>query len=371
MRDAGAWAQFINSATMFGRTGVDLFFVLSGFLIIGILVDRRDEPNVFRVFYARRFLRIHPPYLVLIGLYWLCYWMTGPNVAFNTEPSLPVQLLAQFTLTWNWLMAAYDAGVANGFSVTWSIGIEEWFYLLFPSLIVFSPARTLGRVLLLIALSSIAARAAMYLIRPDLWLAPYVLTPFRLDGLCAGGLIAIAVRDPRWPALARRYAKNARYAALALLLPVPVLIALIRPDLMMHMSLWGHTYLTLAYAVLLLAVLSDPGTRLGGVLRWRGFTRTGRYSYSLYLFHPLFISLVFVVAGRRELIQSWMDVALATIALALSVAFVVGLYHGVERHALAFGKTIRYGSSRGDAREPSPFVNTHRTTEAEAKSLPE
>ena len=192
----GSWlSSVLMSATVFGRTGVDLFFILSGYLIIGILIDQKDSPNVFRVFYIRRFFRIWPPYLVLVGLYWLVYVMVGESEGFNTRYGLLTQLAAQVTFTWNILMAITDSGISRGFSVVWSVCIEEWFYIVIPALIVALPRQRLLPALIAIAAASAFTRALFSLAFPDVWLAPYVLLPFRMDGLCIGGVVAVLHRS--------------------------------------------------------------------------------------------------------------------------------------------------------------------------------
>lgn len=117
-----AWRYLI-----FGRTGVDLFFVLSGFLIIGILVDNRDSPNYLTTFYARRALRILPPYLILVGACWLLFKVLNARAEAYFGRELPLWSLLTFTQ--NWVMAStnsYGATLSGG---TWSLAIEEQFYL--------------------------------------------------------------------------------------------------------------------------------------------------------------------------------------------------------------------------------------------------
>lgn len=178
------YAKPFHYLTVFGRTGVDLFFVLSGFLITGILTDHRQSPRLLPAFYARRALRIYPPYIVLIALYWTVFTVMGPTIVANADV-VPVwkQVLAQVTFTWNWLMAAYNGPIAQGFTVTWSVAIEEWFYLLLPAIVIFTPPRKLALTLFTIACCSVAARVGLHLLYPSAKLAPYVLTPMRLDGL--------------------------------------------------------------------------------------------------------------------------------------------------------------------------------------------
>ncbi len=262
--------------------------------------------------------------------------MLGPTRVANDDVA-PIwqQVLAQVTFTWNWLMAAYDAPVAHGFTITWSVAIEEWFYLLLPAIVILTPPRKLAATLLAIACFSVIARVGTHLLYPGAKLAPYVLTPLRLDGLCLGGLVALVYRDADLMAELRARQDDLMRLALRLCLPIPIVIALIRgKSLNAHMYLWGHLYLSIAFSVLLLAVVtrqSVPFLR-ADMLRW-----AGRYSYSLYLFHPFFIALAFVLAGRNRRFDAWIDAGLVAGAFAVTVVFCVVLYRVLERPLIAFG----------------------------------
>jgi peptidoglycan/LPS O-acetylase OafA/YrhL len=165
-----------------GWLGVDLFFVLSGFLITGILLDSREKPNYFRNFYARRFLRIIPLYYTVIAVMWLCYG--GPARYFV----LSYLFLANFA-------SAFRANVPHGAGVFWSLAVEEHFYLLWPLLV---------RILSRRNLALFAFGVVVFVPTLRLWAesarisyeAIYSYSYFRFDGLALGALLAIWVRTP-------------------------------------------------------------------------------------------------------------------------------------------------------------------------------
>lgn len=335
-------SEILRSATVFGRTGVDLFFVLSGFLIIGILIDFREAPNLFRVFYVRRFLRIFPPYLILLAMYWIIYLALGESAAFNTRYGFWVQFLAQITFTFNLLMAWADGAVARGLSVVWSVSIEEWFYLIVPLFIVRARGSWLFKLIMIIGLSSALARAAFHLAYPSLWQAPYVLPPFRLDGLCFGGLVAIMVRDnSTMNFLVKHQQSIGRFAIFNLGLAVLLIIA-VRKNLDSNMYIWGHLYLSFTYALAITAVVLFRGSKEARFLNQPALLEAGRYSYSLYLFHPLFISLYFQLAGRPESVSSIFDVAICVVSLFSAVALSVFSYWWMERKLIQLGHSYQY-----------------------------
>jgi peptidoglycan/LPS O-acetylase OafA/YrhL len=342
---AGWWADLLHQFTIFGRTGVDLFFVLSGFLIIGILHDQRNAPNLLSTFYTRRFFRIYPPYFVLVGIYWLCFIFIGPSQSFNTDPNLAVHLLAQFTFNFNALMAYYDGAVSRVFGITWSVAVEEWFYLLFPLVIMAVSPKRLSLALCALAIFSVLARATFHLLYPDNSQAPYVLLPFRLDGLCIGGLLALIYRNE--PVITK--IRRERYALAAItalfVLPIPFVIGMIRYDLWRNMFLWGHLYLSLSYGLLILFVLVLAGHQKLQLLRSRFLCAAGLVSYSLYLFHPMFLNLVFELAGRQPRYNEWLDVGLAALALIMTVAFCFALQRWVEGPLRQTGRRFKFASA--------------------------
>src|SRR6202047_461955 len=186
----------VVGVTNYGSYGVDLFFVLSGFLITGILYDARNEPHYFRNFYMRRLLRIFPLYYGVLAL----LFFVAPLMPLLRGPTLDFLVDHQ---AWAWLYAV-NIYIANegewSFSYLdhfWSLAIEEHFYLLWP-LVVFLLARrprTLIAVSLATALCATFARLTGSLMGLSWW-TTYVLTPFRLDGLALGALLAVTARQP-------------------------------------------------------------------------------------------------------------------------------------------------------------------------------
>ena len=198
--------HFIGCATIQTWSGVDLFFVLSGFLIGGILIDAKGSEHYFRTFYIRRAFRILPIYTVACLAYFPVARLTAYAFhAAGMKAAMPWYIYATFTQNF-WL--------ANGrwyvwLSPTWSLAIEEQFYLTLPLLIWMLPARNLRKTLIAGVAAIFVFRYAMFLHYPK-WspAAFYVLAPFRADGLLMGvigarsGTVgrrpgAAAVADPR------------------------------------------------------------------------------------------------------------------------------------------------------------------------------
>ena len=334
----GLWAKAIARTLILGRTGVDLFFVLSGFLITGIVLDRRRKAVAFLgSFYLRRALRILPAYLLLVAAFWSLVALTAPSPAFNAD----TPLWRHLTLTQNLWMADKGRWGPDAVSVTWSVAIEEQFYVVFPLLMLALPRRAIVWALLLVALASIAWRAAVYATTGAAF-AAYVSTPARLDALAFGGMLAWAWREPRLQSWLVGH-RGALFAITAGCLALtPALAIVIARDLPWHMFTWAHTYLSLFFSAVLLCVLLAAGSPLAAPLRASGLRSIGALSYALYLFHPFALSCAFLLTGRTEHIRDLQDLATVAFALLATLCICVLSARFMERPAIRFGRRFAY-----------------------------
>ena len=280
-----------------GWTGVDLFFVLSGFLITGILLRSKRSPNYYRSFYARRFLRIFPLYYAVLAFFLLLV----PRVfeSFNAFWTLG----ARADGAWYWLylsnLRMALGGERHPLDVSWSLAVEEHFYLIWPFVVRYVDERRLLAICGLVAAGAFAVRCALLAAGAEP-VAAYVLTPARLDTLATGAALAIvAVRTGSLGALARP-ARAALPAALALFAAGAVALRATRPvaadwvALVEGLSLTtrplmltlGFTLLCVVNGALLVCVLTAPaGAWLARGFETRGLRSLGKYSYALYLLH--------------------------------------------------------------------------------------
>jgi len=173
---------FLYKASLWGWSGVNLFFVLSGFLITSILLESRTQPRYFRNFYARRALRIWPVYiLVLIVCYLNAPWFVGLPVfeAFRTAPWWAYILFIQnlFHLT-----------LPPAIGPTWSLAIEEQYYFLWAPVV-----RVLRAPWILASLLfSFLIAAPIFRLHHYSWITPtHTLT--HIDGIAMGSLLSLAL----------------------------------------------------------------------------------------------------------------------------------------------------------------------------------
>ncbi|MFT3784728.1 MAG: acyltransferase [Tepidisphaeraceae bacterium] len=183
--------------TQLGSNGVDLFFVLSGFLITGILLDTRESPSYFRRFYWRRTLRIFPLYYVSLAIcFFIWPLLTGlhPSIAFAFEKGVGTAPHYQI-FYWAYLQNFLFAYLADypGLAHFWSLATEEQFYLFWPLVVYLLPSRHVWRACVALVGISLASRLICAGLQTSV-ITPYTLLFCRLDGLAIGGLLATLAR---------------------------------------------------------------------------------------------------------------------------------------------------------------------------------
>lgn len=186
------WERVVLWPANFGWVGVTLFFVLSGYLITGILLDTRDAPHRVSSFYARRGLRILPLYAALVALVFGASWCAGG--AFGVDQLTAGEAASFWLMLGNWSQAAAGSFLVGALAVTWSVAIEEQFYLLWPWISWSLRPRGLGWLCVIVILGCCVGRIAAQSAGLNN-VALYVSTWTRLDALAVGSLAAIAVRS--------------------------------------------------------------------------------------------------------------------------------------------------------------------------------
>jgi peptidoglycan/LPS O-acetylase OafA/YrhL len=274
-----------------GWCGVDVFFVLSGYLITGILVQSRGQPHWFRNFYARRALRIFPLYYLVLAL--LLWVLPRPPVT-GAETAAYLLYYQNFHFAFGG-----DRHPDLARDITWSLAIEEQFYLVWPAVVAWLTPRWLPRVCVLAIVGAIVLRfVGLELGIPK----PYFLTFCRVDALAAGALLALLPLPPRWFGALALLAGGAGLVGIAFatgnsLPAVPV------------MQTWG-LIAALAFAVGISVLARHDGViaRLFSLRPLRSF---GAYSYCIYLVHFLVIETLALrcygdPASPPNAVQRWL-----------------------------------------------------------------
>ncbi len=291
--DGSQLDRVVTHVTGVGWSGVDVFFVLSGFLITGILLDARSGSSpYFRTFYGRRVLRIFPLYYgALVMLLFVL-----PQV----QDIDPVRL-ASFRdhQLWYWTYTLNLRQTFGGSPTSdiveswhlWSLAIEEQYYIVWPTVVLMLGRRNLlGACLGMIAFS-VGLRIAMRIAGADEQLI-YKFTLTRMDGLAAGSALAIIARSPANLARFARLMPYAAAAAVAVLAGIAITSGELAPYDTNVLS-FGLLPVTVLGAAILVAALRAPERSAASLffnaapLRW-----LGRYSYGLYVVHwPVAIAL--------------------------------------------------------------------------------
>ncbi len=326
-----------------GWIGVDLFFVLSGFLITGILYDAKGQEHYFRNFYARRFLRIFPLYYsflaaLLLGLAAFEFlWPASYDHSLAAHKLWALQMWL-WSYTFNIRSAIAYNSVVTSVSHLWSLSVEEQFYLFWPLVILLVPSRRLTRVCVAILVISPILRLAASAAGLSGW-AIYTLTPFRLDGFACGALLAVYLKAGG--SLAGNTGGLLRMSGIL------GIITMAAAFLLKHRWPWiedlRYSALALLFTWVLSLAVAPKGTPVGRLcaaapLRW-----LGKYSYGIYVFHLPILQgskAVFGAVGLLGTIYSHkaLCVLFATFNITIALLAAYLSYHLYEKHFLKLKK---------------------------------
>jgi peptidoglycan/LPS O-acetylase OafA/YrhL len=310
-------------------SGVDLFFVLSGFLLGGILIDHRNSASYFTPFYARRFFRIVPIYLLVLVI---------GRMGDDGDLSLGWYL----SFTQNLYMAAraqWDIWQAQ----TWSLAVEEQFYLMLPLIIRFVPRKSLAHALVALVVAAPISRLLLFLLAGESALvADAVLLPCRMDCLLLGVLCAYLLREPHWRKVLSESIPALKWFA-AILLGLLLLCANRgRGFNSVFMAVPGLTLIAALYAILLLIVLLDSGL-LTRLMKRPVLRQFGTWAYCIYLIHILVPTWLFsFLLGRRFVIDDGLSVALFFASFAAVIACAALSWRYIEAPLIRLGHRYRY-----------------------------
>lgn len=328
----------ISDLTQIGWAGVDVFFVLSGFLITGILLKTKEKPNYFKNFYVRRILRIFPLYYLLIGFLLIFLPQLDRGAGEQTQSLWPFFLLYQQ----NWLYIS-KSRLSLFPMFTWSLAIEEQFYFLWPALLYFLKKRALVSMGIGIMLSSILLRLILML--PFLKIANvegffYYGTITRFEGLILGGLIAVAFYDnDKWKARLIRWAWPALIISLGLFTIISITGTPSPTSDNELLTIWGYTLLALISGALIILITNEPNKSIIRLIFGNKVMMFfGKYSYAMYMFHvPILIILMEIIwkTGRQN---GWVWLLYIVISFSLTIMFSLLSWNLLEKHMLKLKK---------------------------------
>jgi peptidoglycan/LPS O-acetylase OafA/YrhL len=338
----GAWFGFL---ALLGWSGVDLFFVLSGFLITGILIDARGSDRYFTSFYARRTLRIFPLYYLIVFLS-LIVLPHFPRWSTLLGGARGVTQWPYWSYLVNFAIAERNDFQHGILDVAWSLAIEEQFYLLWAVIVWLLPPRWLGplcaSILLIVPLArTLALEDGLHSV--DV----YVLPHYRADALATGALLA-------WLARRAWLSKAAAVAPWVCVAAAATAVALALADeTPWWWGLWtqrvGYSVLALSGAALIVSAVTRAPQSLIPTLLSAGWLRAfGKYSYCMYLIHlPVSRVVQELVMGADEfpvVLGAMWPAQLAFYALATAPTFGLAWvsWHGFEAPILRLKSRFPY-----------------------------
>jgi len=273
-----------------GWIGVQLFFVLSGFLISGSLLDRRASPHYYRSFYVRRALRIFPLYYLALTVGAFAAPLLAS--AAGTGAVDGTRQLWWWVFLSNWV-EPYNQDV-TGFSHFWSLAVEEQFYLLWPLVVSRWSGKALLRVCGVLTAAALLSRILMIQIGAPA-LAGYMFTICRMDALAIGSAAAVLIRNQAATDWLRSRAKPLLIVAATALVFDTVITHAYTVE-RVATQLVGYPILAFAFVLLILVTtaqsLNGDSTALNRWLAVRPLRSIGRYSFAMYVIHlPLAILL--------------------------------------------------------------------------------
>ena len=269
-------------ATKYGWIGVDLFFVLSGFLITGILLKTKTQKNYLANFFVRRILRIFPLYY-------------GAIILFFVLAAAAEQLRDQYSfyfvnqgMVWfhlqNWLYITKSAPTHRGMFIHfWSLSLEEQFYLVWPFVMLArKQTRHLARLTIIILLASIVFRFVTWASLENGDLNHYLQHMLRINGLCVGSLVAI------WRTSSDETAKKKIFQLAAILLflhAIAFLLSKLVFKTFPHFSIFGFSSIAVLFGMLLIILIEKRNKLTKMIFENKPLMGIGKISYGLYVFH--------------------------------------------------------------------------------------
>jgi peptidoglycan/LPS O-acetylase OafA/YrhL len=347
--DSGTgYERWIMALLKSGWLGVDLFFVLSGFLITRILINSREKPGFFTVFFARRFLRIAPLYFIVLAV----VFGVLPRLVSFDSPALSFLKRNQgwfWTYLPNWGFVYHRRAFGNAdwlwLDHFWSLAVEEQFYLVWPFVICWSTNKTAARICLVLVAGAFGLRVVLYAAGLSAG-ALYFPTPCRLDGLSLGALAALVLLEIKNRRDALRKVNRCIAAIVLAFFCLFLYGAGLRFDNRFCLTVGILGFSVLSMCLVLREALRAPDASKSW-LECRPLLWLGQYSYGIYVLHHLILPWMltrFPFSDFEAVSGQTLPGKLAFVLSLLVVSFLLGFisWHCVERWFLSMKRYFSY-----------------------------
>lgn len=349
---------FWEVLAVFFLSGVDLFYVLSGFLVGGIIIDFYKSPNFLKVFFIRRVCRILPVYYVLVLSYivlppLLFNWGVLGTWANTWLLEKPIPTWSYLTFMQSYVMGLEGASGAKWLAITWSVSVEEQFYLIMPFIFMLLGARRAAMVTLAGIL--LAPMVRHYLFENVGFYAGYMFFPGRMDTIFWGVLLAFMLRSES----CRRIASHYSWLLMALAGLAFASVAAGNLKLLDIPIFARYTALAIFYFVVMWSVLEQRIIFVNALLRTRFLTFTGMISYAAYMVHQLVNGLVHgLLFSSKPQLNSIAQIMATVLSVVIVYVLCYLSYRYFEGPILRAGKRVKYERTN---KSPSLEVDVQKT----------
>lgn len=337
--------HFMTSLTSIGWVGVDMFFVLSGFLITSILLKTKEKEGYFKNFYMRRALRIFPLYFVCVAV--ILFFIPTLDPPFIPQISRVIPFLVLYQQ--NWINILGSMWLTQYLSVTWSLAIEEQFYLVWPAIVFLIRKETLVRLSFGIIAFSILARITGLLFWSDIGQVAnffFYNTFTRFEQLVFGALLAVAFTFVDW----RNWLRTASFPIFLIFFISFLVLCIASLPGVPHpiydnipLTFAGYT-VTSVFSAALVAylMLSQEKTIVHRFFRNNILTFFGKHSYAMYLLHMPF-ALILLDFFWQDGYRGWQIYVIYIVSVfGITILTSFFIWHLFEKHMLNLKKYFEY-----------------------------
>jgi len=319
-----------------GWTAVLVFFVLSGYLVGRLIIEKMDAGNFLSVFYLRRVCRTFPTYFAATLVILALLWLIGGAKWLDHDAKFPVWSYLVFAQ--NYFMVHLGSPGAHWLSPTWTLALEEQFYLVAPFLLLLTPRRAWLPVMIAISLASLGLRG-WGVLRGDLALAPVALLPIAADVLLAGMILAVLVKDELidWD----KYSLHVRIAPILCMVATFIVQRLDGGVVGPRFEIFGPFFMSIGAAAFILTLVkgAPEAPRFEG----RTLRFFGHISYSVYLTHLAVLGLMHgLILGTAPDIGSPAQIAVTTAAFPVTVLLSWIMTKALEEPITEWGRRHRW-----------------------------
>jgi peptidoglycan/LPS O-acetylase OafA/YrhL len=320
---------------------VDLFFVLSGFLISGILVTVKDSPRYFRTFYARRAFRIFPLYYAILVGYVIAL------MVLQSQASSLGRLFEHPLPVWSYVFYVQNLAMAEAgtwgpiwLAASWSLAVEEQFYTSLPLLIKNIGERTLFRLALVAILAAPLLRALNQKFKFAPALSNLILLPTHMDALAIGIVVMLLMRHRHH--VLRSHTRTIVTASIVLCLAWTAYPYVPNQEAI-RLAFINTTMNSAVFGSVLLCLLMLPGSAPARFLSTGLMRSIGNLAYSTYLFNPIVLCVVFrLMRNGDPALRTSADLGAIAVALVVTLGASWLSWSQFESRLVRIGRRFRY-----------------------------